>query len=359
MKTGTKTISAALAAMLCCAILADAIWASAALAKRVGGGGSFGGRSSYSRSYTPPSSAPYAPSSPSQPTAPAARPATQQQAATPTPPMAQPQAPGMFSRFGWGLGGFMAGGLLGSMLFGNSGGMGWGGGGIGLMDILLIGLVAYLGYRLLRRRSSAPAGQPQNQPGTWRQDTPAASGPGSDDPRSRAEASWDHLRSTPPANSQPGAQANAQAAAQSPTGGFGVAPQGDPAAGPVVPEGFNVPEFLEGAKTVYGRLQHSWDRRDLNDIALFTTQEVLAEIRRQAAADPAPSKTELLLVNAKLLEFREEDADIVATVLFDVLMREDASEERPKQIREVWHFSRPAADLSANWRLEGIQQLEA
>ena len=109
---------------------------------------------------------------------------------------------------------------------------------------------------------------------------------------------------------------------------------------------------------MYARLQHSWDRRDLNDIALFTTPEVLAEIRRQALADPTPSKTELLLVNAKLVEFREESADTVATVLFDVLMREDASEERPKQIREVWHFSRPTADQQANWRLEGIQQLE-
>lgn len=109
---------------------------------------------------------------------------------------------------------------------------------------------------------------------------------------------------------------------------------------------------------MYARLQHSWDRRDLKDIALFTTPEVLAEITRQANADPAPSKTELLLVNAKLLEFREEAADTVVAVLFDVLMREDAGEERPKQIREVWHFSRPTGDLQANWRLEGIQQLE-
>lgn len=348
MKTRTKTCFAVLAAVLCCAILADILWVGAALAKRVGGGGNIGGRSGYSRSYTPPSSAPYAPST--QPAAPAARPTQQQQATTPTPPVAQPQSPGMFSRFGWGLGGFMAGGLLGSMLFGRGGGMGWGGGGIGLLDILLIGLVAYLGYKLFRRwsdsRNSSGSNPAEHYGAGPRGDAPPAS-----DPRSRAEQSWDHLRSTP--------QAGSPGAAQNPTGGFGVAPQADPAAGPAVPEGFNVPEFLEGAKTVYARLQHSWDRRDLDDIALFTTPEVLAEIRRQAAADPAPSKTELLLVNAKLLEFREDGADIVATVLFDVLMREDVSEERPKQIREVWHFSRPGADLSANWRLEGIQQLEA
>lgn len=257
--------------------------------------------------------------------------------------MAQPQSPGMFSRMGWGLGGFMAGGLLGSMLFGHGGGMGWGaGGGIGLMDILLIGLVAFLGYKLLRRRK--PSAQGPATPGSWQQPT---SDPLAGDPRARAEQSWDHLRSNP-----------GQGAAGA-TGGFGVTPGTEAPAGPIVPEGFNVPEFLEGAKTVYARLQHSWDRRDLTDIALFTTPEVLAEIRRQAAADPAPSKTELLLVNAKLLEFREESQDTVATVLFDVLMREDPTEERSKQIREVWHFSRPTADVSANWRLEGIQQLDS
>ena len=311
-------------------VLAGALATEAALAKRMGGGGSFGSKSSYSRSYSP-STPSYAPTTPSKP-------AQQTTQATPQTPVTQPQAPGMFSRMGWGLGGLLAGGLLGSMLFG---GGGWGsGGGIGILEILLIGLVVYLGYRFLRSRS-ASANPDRQAP---------LSGPGASDPRSRAEQSWDQLRSD---QSQPDASA-----AGSPTGGFGVAPSSEPGSSPVVPQGFNVPEFLEGSKTVYARLQHSWDRRDLNDIALFTTPEVLAEIRRQALADPTPSKTELLLVNAKLVEFREESADTVATVLFDVLMREDASEERPKQIREVWHFSRPTADQQANWRLEGIQQLE-
>jgi len=322
-----KLMSLLLVLALACVLLVDS-----ALAKRMGGGTSFGGKSTYSRSYTPAPSAPYAPSSPSQ---------TGQtpRTATPTPPLAQ--SPGMFSRMGWGLGGFMAGGLIGSMLFGHGGG--WGaGGGIGLMDILLIGLIAYLGFRIFRGRFGAA-----NIPGP-QSVRPQDLKP---DPHARAEQNWDQLRSQPQQNA-------ASAAGADPTGGFGVAPASEAPAEPVVPAGFSVPDFLEGAKTVYARLQHSWDRRDLNDIELFTTPEVLAEIKRQAAADPAPSKTELLLVNSKLLEFREESQDTVATVLFDVLLREDASEERPKQIREVWHFSRPTGDFKANWRLEGIQQLE-
>jgi predicted lipid-binding transport protein (Tim44 family) len=320
------------AAIISLAALAILLVLSLAEAKRLGGGSSFGSKPSYSRSY----SKPVAPSTgAAQPAAPKVAPPS---AAAPVTSVAAPQ-PSFFSRFGMGLGGLMVGGLIGSMLFGGGAG-GWGGGGIGILEILLIGLVIFFAVKLLRRRSSGPdtsadAGQSPPAP-------PA-------DIRSQAEQSWDALRSQPESGG---------------TGAFGAAPTqpGQPEAqaeAPVVPPGFNVPEFLEGAKTVYARLQHSWDRRDLNDIALFTTPEVLDEIKRQAAADPTPSKTELLLINARLLEFREEARDTVTSVYFDVLMREDATEERPKQVREVWHFSRPTGSTDANWRLEGIQQLEA
>jgi predicted lipid-binding transport protein (Tim44 family) len=309
---------------------------SLAEAARLGGGSSFGGRSTYSRSYSKPVAPP---SGYTQPTAPKVAPPT---AAAPVPPVAAPQ-PGMFSRLGWGLGGMVAGGLIGSMLFGHGLG-GMGGGGVGFLDILLIGLIIFFAVKLLRRRRPAPGdGASPGQDGS--QAPPASSQTPPADARTQAEQSWDALRSQPQ------------------TGGFGAVstpPSGaQPEAQPTVPEGFNVLEFLEGAKTVYARLQHSWDRRDLSDIALFTTPEVLEEIRRQAEADPKPSKTELLLINARLLEFREESSDTVVSVYFDVLLREDASEEHPRQIREVWHFSRPTGNLDANWRLEGIQQLEA
>lgn len=184
-------------------VLAGALATEVALAKRMGGGSSFGSKSSYSRSYSP-STPSYAPTTPSKP-------AQQTTQATPQAPVAQPQSPGMFSRMGWGLGGLLAGGFLGSMLFGG----GWGSGsGIGFLEILLIGLVAYLGYRLLRGRS-APANPDRQVP-------PFA--PGANDPRSRAEQSWDHLRSD---QAQPGAPG-----ADSPTGGFGVSPASGAEPGP-------------------------------------------------------------------------------------------------------------------------------
>ncbi len=346
-----RILCAVLAVMLACASGAEF-----AFAKRLGGGGSFGGRSTYSRSYSPgpaaPAPSPYAPSRSGSLGQGQSTPAPM-----PGPVPGQNRSGGMFGRMGWGMGGFLAGGLLGSMLFGHGVGA-TGGGGIGLLDILLLGIIAYFAVRLLRGRQAA------NRRGPDPRDLRP-------DPHDSAEQNWDALRTRrpeerptqptpppePPAND---AQPGPIGAAGGTTGGFGVTPGEQQApAQPAVPEGFSIPDFLEGAKTVYARLQHSWDRRDLNDIALFTTPEVLTEIKRQAAADPTPSKTELLLVNARMLEFREEDRDTIASVLFDVLLREDVSQSQPKQIREVWHFSRPTGDFGANWRLEGIQQLEA
>ena len=79
-----------------------------------------------------------------------------------------------------GLAGFALGGLLGSMLFG--GGMG---GGIGLMEILLIGGGIFLLFRMMKNRQAAnvPApsygqgyggGQPQAQPQPQPQPPPHA-----------------------------------------------------------------------------------------------------------------------------------------------------------------------------------------
>ena len=140
----TKILCAVLAVSLAFAASVDC-----AFAKRMGGGGSFGGRSTYSRSYSPSQSAPYAPSAPAKPGQMAP-----QGAPNAAPVGAQPG--GMFGRMGWGLGGFMAGGLLGSMLFGH-GGWGAGGGGIGLLDLILIGLIAYFAVRLLRGRMDGSA----------------------------------------------------------------------------------------------------------------------------------------------------------------------------------------------------------
>jgi predicted lipid-binding transport protein (Tim44 family) len=218
-------------------------------------------------------------------------------------------------RWGGMLGGLVMGGLIGSLLFG--GGHAWGGPGI--FDLLLLGGGLFLLFRFLRARRMAS-------------ETPSAAGSMSFD-RGPAQE-W---------------------------GASGYQPTTDAAAAaerqPVYPPGFDPDEFLKGAKAIYTRLQTAWDKRDLNDIRQFTKNEVFDEIRRQAQADPHPGKTELLLINPRIVEVREMDGQIVASVLYDVMMRE-SNDETAKQVRELWHFTRDANKPNAFWELEGIQQVE-
>lgn len=121
-----------------------------------------------------------------------------------------------------------------------------------------------------------------------------------------------------------------------------------------VPEDFDAHDFLEKAKALYVQLQEAWDRRDLKAIQPFVSPEVFEEIQRQAQEDPQPSRTYLLWIQPELLEVRDMDGDRVASVLFDVMMRE-TDQEMAKQVRELWHFRRQGA--SPSWIVEGLQQV--
>jgi predicted lipid-binding transport protein (Tim44 family) len=314
-------------------LLAVLLISSFAEAGRLGGGQSFGSKPSYGNSYSkpmPPSQSFSQPSTPSQPF-------TQNQ---PLPPQQPVGGKSRFGGMGGMLGGLLMGGLLGSMFFG-----GHGGGGIGLMEILLVGGGIYLLFKFIinARRQGDASGQPA-QPGGYAP-PPYRPEPGEYDTAHRqAETGWDRLRSTPPpASDGTGEYAgvdyrNAQA--------------------PSFPPGFDEAEFLKGAKAVYARLQEAWDKRDLEDIRQFSTQEVYEEIKAQAKADPKPGRTELLLVNARTLEVKTEGSETVATVYYDVLMRESQAAQQPSQVREVWHFRRDDTVKGDTWRLEGIQQLD-
>lgn len=288
--------------MMCCVVLGLLyFWYETAEAARFGGGRSFGSRPSYQRSTPAPSQSP---------TSPQARPG---QTAQPKPLGTPAQSP--FGRWGGVLGGMLMGGLIGSMLFGGGHGMG----GPGLLDLLLIAGGLFLLMRFLRARRMATASPPAGAPLAFERNSGNA---------------W---------------------------GGLGEQPSAIPLAGaaepPVFPPGFDPDEFIKGATILYNRLQTSWDKRDLNDIRQFTSPEVYAEIKDQAAQDPNPGKTELLLVNPQIIEVREVGNQTVASVLYDVMMREDG-DSRAKQVRELWHFSRDTDKPQSFWLLEGIQQIE-
>ncbi len=138
---------------------------------------------------------------------------------------------------------------------------------------------------------------------------------------------------------------------------FDAAPAGGaaPAAGGRIPAGFDVDGFLRQAKLNFVRLQAANDARNIEDVRNFTTPEMFAEIRleMQERGD-APQQTDVVTLNADLLDVAEEARQYVASVRFHGSIRETAG-AAPEAFDEVWHLTKPV-DGSRGWAVAGIQQ---
>ncbi|MGB4498059.1 MAG: TIM44-like domain-containing protein [Methylococcaceae bacterium] len=123
------------------------------------------------------------------------------------------------------------------------------------------------------------------------------------------------------------------------------------------PAGFDTNAFLDDVKHRYMNLQTAWDARDFAEIRGLTTDKVFAEIQSQLKSSTEANHTDVLKLDADLLEIRELSSEFEAVVLFDTIMREDDAGQA-NQVREVWHFIKSKSGFNAQWMLDGIQQLE-
>ena len=278
-------------------------------AKRLGGGGSVGRQSQcVSRSVpaTPPG-APVQQAAPRPATPPAAAPATR---------------PSSLSR------GILGGALLGLGLGALLSHLGIGGAlasVIGtVLTFALLALAIMFIVRLFRRKNGQEA-RPAFAGGYARSTTPEI---GSGVP-------------SYPQSSAPVAGAAAATAAGAPWG---------------VPADFDVPAFLNHAKSYFLRLQAAWDKGDVNDIREFTNPEMFSELRMQIQErGAAPNVTDVVQLNAELLGIETGHHDYLASVKFSGLIKE-APDASAAEFAEVWNLSKPKSG-QGGWVLAGIQQL--
>ncbi len=132
------------------------------------------------------------------------------------------------------------------------------------------------------------------------------------------------------------------------------------AASPAVPatrpDWFEDEPFLRAAKGHFIRLQEAYDRGDLQDIREYTTPEVFAEIQLQLQErGSAKNKTDVLQLNADMLNVVTEDNLVIASVRFSGLIREEEG-AAATALNEVWHIQKSATDKNASWFVAGIQQ---
>ena len=122
-----------------------------------------------------------------------------------------------------------------------------------------------------------------------------------------------------------------------------------------LPAGFDADGFVRNAKVNFIRLQAANDARNLEDIREYTTPELFAEIKMNwMEQSGSAQKTDVVSLNAEVLDVTEEAARYIVSVRFTGLLREDAN-AAPEAIDETWHLTKPRSGNSG-WLVAGIQQ---
>jgi predicted lipid-binding transport protein (Tim44 family) len=322
MKRTPILLFAALAALtLSLSDLADA--------RRMGGGRTLGAQR---ESVTPSRPAP-------APTAPAGNTATQAQPATPAAGAAKAApgptpAPSGASRWLGPIAGLAAG--LGLAALMSHLGLSEGFGSLLLIALGVIAAIFLVRMFLSRRQTAAPlqyAGASPNYandrlPATYdARPVPAWGGP---------EKTVPALEAEPLMAAEPGAPA------------FGVARK-------PLPEGFDAEGFAKEAKRQYIEIQRSYDNADRAALASVMTSEMNAEIGREIDQRGTHQATEIVTLDAEVLEVTTEGDKYWASVRFTGLLREDG-EPVPKSVDEIWNLTKPVNGRSG-WLLAGISQL--
>ncbi|VTU20378.1 Tim44-like domain protein [Variovorax sp. PBL-H6] len=343
-----------LSVLLVCAL---AVGSMDADARRLGGGKSFGKQSGNvtqrEASPTPPAT-PGAPAQSNVNSA-AAKPATAAPATAPKRP--------------WGamLGGLAAG--LGLAWLAHSLGLGAAFGNILLIALLV--LAAVVVWRIFAARSRANgaqrgggfafqgAGSPANPASPVQYSPNNVGNDASARPWERNSAAFDASPAQPEHAADRGGSSMAGAAAASGGSLIGSALSGAQSWG--IPVGFDTDGFLTAAKRNFVTLQDAWDRADINTLRSMMTDSMVGEIRQQLGeredhTGGQANKTEVVMLDAKLLGIEELPDAYLASVEFSGMIREDLS-SGPSPFREVWNMTRPTSG-SSGWLVAGVQALQ-
>ncbi|MDP1559092.1 MAG: Tim44-like domain-containing protein [Nitrosomonas sp.] len=243
----------------------------------------------------------------------------QQAAPRPAQPPAATPAPAGGSKWAGPLAGLAAGGLLAALFMGGAFE------GINMMDILMLALlmgVIFFVIRMMRKPRTAESTRPMQFSGM--------------------NANTHDSVNAPPFTT---------------TAGTTRAEGGASIPGANIPADFKVEPFIRNAKVSFIRLQAAHDAGNIDDIREYTTPEMLAEISMQIQEHGInQQKTEVLFIDANLLDVETTDDMAIASVRFNGQLR-DAPDGEPETFDEIWHVQKDLKDPDSVWLLAGIQQV--
>ena len=197
-----------------------------------------------------------------------------------------------------------------------------------ILMLMLLLAVAFFVVRLLLRRFG-----PKSATQTQGLQLAGAGAAPPDDLMARSALSADEMGS-------PAASAGAPTSSAAPTN---------------VPPGFDSAAFERIAKLIFIRMQAANDAADVQDLRRFTTPEMFAAVQldlqdRRGAAQ----QTDVVQLDAQVVDVSEADAQRIVSVRFHGLIREQ-KDVQAEPFDEVWHLVRPL-DGSREWAIAGIVQ---
>jgi predicted lipid-binding transport protein (Tim44 family) len=224
-----------------------------------------------------------------------------------------------------------------------------------MIGLLVMAAVLVIGFIMRRRAAARQAGA--GAPGGLQY---AATGPASA-ATNRGRSDSPLLPSTPTDASFSGSSAAPAApVASALSGAASASPAAAEAPGASsgnIPLDFDAAGFVRNAKVSFIRLQAANDAANLDDIREFTTPEMFAEISMNIAErGDAAQETDVVTIEAEVLDVAEEANRYVVSVRFSGLIREE-QDAAAEPIDEVWHLVKPRQGRGG-WLLAGIQQMQ-
>ncbi len=240
------------------------------------------------------------------------------------------------------LGGLALGGLLGAMLFGGAFEN------LNMMDILMFAGIGLMIFMFLKHRKKASF---------------AGAGGGGASPAVAGNNSPNQLFEQQPADNNAPKSGGlnvglARGNNQSPVNNTVV---DDDEEVTILPNDFNQDDFLNGASSAYRQLQDAWSDGNLDQIKSLCTERMFNEIKQEFNHDDIQGVTKIVKLKAEMIDFNERADQTEVSVLFDALLGETdekGNAERVKQVQEIWHFVQPQNSDGVSWLLDGLEQLD-
>ncbi|GLQ31595.1 Tim44 domain-containing protein [Litoribrevibacter albus] len=216
------------------------------------------------------------------------------------------------------LGGLLAGGLIAALLGGAFEG-------IQFMDILIIALLAFVGYRLFKAMSQSKASSMNRA---------AYAGNSTLNPQDTTQ----HFEST--------ASFGGTSAKTTDSNSEEVPLD--------LPPGFDLNGFLSGACDHYRTLQEAWNKADSDTIREYTSPNLAEDLIAERSQLDGDQHTEVMYVDADLVRAHQVFGTAQVSIKFSGRYR-DSVENVEEDISDIWHLERDLKEPNAPWYIIGIE----